>query len=127
MRTGRFKFCVKRAFPFRDEVHSLAGRASSCINVFDEPLGSKTVSDNTDSLLAEIINKGFPVDRLNPSRFKSDSGFFVMRDSLKMHGLAAAGKFSLCHSRESGNPEQQDKEISRIGHIKLMLHKEIIS
>ena len=122
-----FKFSIERAFTVRNKGDFFAGRASSCINVFDEPLGSKTVSDNSDSLLAEIINKGFPVDRLNPSRFKSDSGFFVMRDSLKMHGLAAAGKFSLCHSRESGNPEQQDKEISRIGHIKLMLHKEIIS
>ena len=122
-----FKFSIERAFSVRNKGHFFMGRASSGTDIFNKSLRGKTVRDNSDCLFAEIINKGFPIDRLNPSRFKSDSGFFVMRDSLKMHGLAAAGKFSLCHSRESGNPEQQDKEISRIGHIKLMLHKEIIS
>ena len=138
MRTDSFKFCVEGTFPFRDELHSLAGRASSLFNIAKKFPGCEAVRLNSDNLPAEVIGERIAVDGhfFYPSRLKNNNGFFVMRDRLKMHGLAVTGHSFCCHSglsgighsREGGNPEQQDKSICHIGHIRpMLLHKESIS
>ena len=140
MRTLGFEFCVESVFPFGDKPDRLVSRASSGLNVFDKPLGSKTVGDNSDYFLAEIIGHiGLirPIlNALNPSRFKGDNGFLLMRDRLKMHGLAVTGHFfclsrschsglsGIGHSREGGNPEK--KHCHCEAEPKQSLHKEII-
>lgn len=117
------KFGVKGAFSLRYERNFLAGGAATGLNIFNESVHGKAVGDDYYILFAEVVGKGFSCDRLYSTCFKGDNRFFFMWNSLKMHGLAVAGQISSLCSR---TVEQQEKNISRISHIGLMFHKEII-
>lgn len=134
MRTDSFKFCVKGAFPFRDEVHSLAGRASSVFDIAEKFPGCEAVRLNTDNLPAEVIGECIAVDGhfFYPSRLKGYDGFLVMRDRLKMPGLAVTGKL-LGAMGDSAVEQESGSQKSDYGAMELRLygtsisHKESIS
>jgi len=91
MRPSRFEIFIKRAFSLRHKNNSLMGRTSSVFDVFDKPPGSKAVCCDGDYFLSKVISESIAVNRNDPFGLKCKSGFFIVRNGLKMYSLVVAG------------------------------------
>ena len=83
METSRFKYRVKRAFPFRLKGDLFPGGDSALSDLFKKAPGGRTVRPDTQLVFSRAVYEGCAVYGLNPSGFQSDDGFFIVGDGQK--------------------------------------------
>ncbi len=91
MRMYSFKYGVKGAFPFRDELHSLTGRASAFLYILQESLGLKAIGFDGDQLPSQVISHAVSAYGFNAPGLQGDARSFIMGHGYKALSLAVAG------------------------------------